>query len=867
MPQGPDAPNQVVAVPALRLGAEGRYSYDGTNHGNGFFATPVTIGTGARAAAALVDGHVHEARASTSSSAGSTGPTWRARSTSRPDGQRRRRDDGNFCEGRARFVLAALAVTAAGASRSRAQAGPGQAGGQTREYWIAAVPVNWHVAPNLRNAVEGEHLHPSKTTFETVVYRQFTKDWAKPIPNEEGDRGIQGPLLHANVGDTILVHFENLDTLNNQPHSMHFHGVHYRPGSDGAYLPGFSGPGANVRPGKSFTYRLVAGADSVGVWPYHDHSPSMDDSIAGGLYGALSILGPGEQPPDREFVVYLETTLDFKTIDGRAFVGNTPVFKRRSATSSSGTCSRSARTTTPSTCTATAGRRPAGRHRHDHGRPGGELPDPLARGGSGHVVLPLPRRGSHDAGDDRHLPGVAVRRRRLALVGASPSPSRARGAGRRLGPGRARSREVTMPGKAFAPGQIQVLVGDTVVWRNADAHEPHGHLGRRPASTPGSSRPGSRSRGVREDRAATPTTARSTGSCAARSWSSRSRSRRRPEPVVSGGRVVLSGLAPTGTAKVAVVRARRRRQGRRHASRRPATAASRSAAASTAPEDFIALREGRVEPARPRRRRAERARAAERRRPCSASASAGPRRARAAVLQRYEREHFAWQDGRPRPARRRVDGRRSRCRPAPAASASSCAAATAGPTASRRPSSSARRRDLDAAPLLGRRGLLDASMPMSGGSCPSHDSVTISPIRLDRDTGGSVPVTRAAVRTMSGTAIRRYGSVANCPRRSRPEPPRRAPPSARAAPRGRRGPRRCAATRSTFVQSSASCRSSSATRSSLRAISRSTSSSGVGAGWALGASAARGFGFGAFGVGGGGLRLARGARTRPSRPA
>ena len=52
----------------------------------------------------------------------------------------------------------------------------------------------------------------------------------------------------------------------------------------------------------------------------------MDDSIAGGLYGALSILGPGEPTPDREFVVYLETTLDFKTIDGRAFVGNTPVF-------------------------------------------------------------------------------------------------------------------------------------------------------------------------------------------------------------------------------------------------------------------------------------------------------------------------------------------------------------------------------------------------------------------------------------------------------------------------------------------------------------------------------------------------------------
>ena len=46
---------------------------------------------------------------------------------------------------------------------------------------------------------------------------------------------------------------------------------------------------------------------------------------------------------------------------------------------------------------------------HPDGRPGRVLPLPLARGRSGHVALPLPRRGSHDARDDRHLPGLAVR--------------------------------------------------------------------------------------------------------------------------------------------------------------------------------------------------------------------------------------------------------------------------------------------------------------------------------------------------------------------------------------------------------------------------------------------------------------------------
>ena len=105
------------------------------------------------------------------------------------------------------------------------------AGGPTRrdnvrEYWIAAVPVTWNVVPNGRNAIEGETFTPDKTVFRTVVYRQYTKDFAKPSATRR-DEGIQGPLIRARVGDTMLVHFRNLDTLTNQPHSMHFHGVRY----------------------------------------------------------------------------------------------------------------------------------------------------------------------------------------------------------------------------------------------------------------------------------------------------------------------------------------------------------------------------------------------------------------------------------------------------------------------------------------------------------------------------------------------------------------------------------------------------------------------------------------------------------------
>lgn len=206
----------------------------------------------------------------------------------------------------------------------------GNASAHTDVYWIAAVPRTWNVIPNERDAMMPQTFTSAETMFQTVLYRRYTADWKAPDPSPQesaGDEaGIQGPLLHARVGDRIVIHFKNLDTLFHEPHSMHFHGVTYRPSSDGAYLPGFSGPGADVPPGGTFTYRLTAGPDSAGVWPYHDHSPSMEKSMPGGLYGAISILGRHERAPDKEFVVYFMQTLSFMTIDGRAFVGNTPIF-------------------------------------------------------------------------------------------------------------------------------------------------------------------------------------------------------------------------------------------------------------------------------------------------------------------------------------------------------------------------------------------------------------------------------------------------------------------------------------------------------------------------------------------------------------
>ena len=131
-------------------------------------------------------------------------------------------------------VLAALAGALAAAAPATAA---------VRQYWVAAVPDHaWNIVPNGQDALTGMQFDPAKTTLDTVVYRRFSTHWKAPLPSEYG--GVPGPTIHARVGDVILVHFLNLDL--NAPHSMHFHGVHYAFPSDGSYIPGFSGRGADV---------------------------------------------------------------------------------------------------------------------------------------------------------------------------------------------------------------------------------------------------------------------------------------------------------------------------------------------------------------------------------------------------------------------------------------------------------------------------------------------------------------------------------------------------------------------------------------------------------------------------------------------
>ena len=56
----------------------------------------------------------------------------------------------------------------------------------------------------------------------------------------------------------------------------------------------------------------------------------MEDSIHGGMFRMLALRGRNEPLPDREFQVVMSPFgTDFMAINGRAFIGNTPIFRAR----------------------------------------------------------------------------------------------------------------------------------------------------------------------------------------------------------------------------------------------------------------------------------------------------------------------------------------------------------------------------------------------------------------------------------------------------------------------------------------------------------------------------------------------------------
>jgi FtsP/CotA-like multicopper oxidase with cupredoxin domain len=116
------------------------------------------------------------------------------------------------------------------------------------------------------------------------------------------DGRLPGPLIHAKVGDRVIVHFKNSlpeDT------TIHWHGLRVPAAMDG--MPGHSQP--PVPPNGTFEYEFVV-PDASTFW-YHPHFDSAAQ-VGNGLYGPFIVDDPSEPPELGDQVVLVLSDISVK---------------------------------------------------------------------------------------------------------------------------------------------------------------------------------------------------------------------------------------------------------------------------------------------------------------------------------------------------------------------------------------------------------------------------------------------------------------------------------------------------------------------------------------------------------------------------
>jgi FtsP/CotA-like multicopper oxidase with cupredoxin domain len=175
--------------------------------------------------------------------------------------------------------------------------------GQTRHYYIAAEEVTWNFAPTGQDLIHGGEIPlPWKgyTVWKKARFIEYTDGTFASPKAQPSWLGVLGPIIRAEVGDTVMVHFVNRTS---GFYGMHPHGFRYTKDNEGAhYIP--AGAGGQVAPGSSFTYTWIADeASGPGpadpssiVWWYHSHVNEPADTNAG-LLGPIIVTARGKARP------------------------------------------------------------------------------------------------------------------------------------------------------------------------------------------------------------------------------------------------------------------------------------------------------------------------------------------------------------------------------------------------------------------------------------------------------------------------------------------------------------------------------------------------------------------------------------------
>jgi hephaestin len=198
------------------------------------------------------------------------------------------------------------------------------AGGTTaanRVYYVAAEELTWDYAPTGTDQITGQPFDAVSRPFmeagprtigrkyKKALYREYTDSTfrtLKPRAPQWEHLGFLGPMIRAEVGDTIRVVFRNNTRI---PVSMHPHGVFYNKDSEGApYADKTSGADRRddgVPPGGTHVYVWPLperagpgeGDPSSVFWMYHSHTHEVMD-VNSGLLGPMIVTARGQARPD-----------------------------------------------------------------------------------------------------------------------------------------------------------------------------------------------------------------------------------------------------------------------------------------------------------------------------------------------------------------------------------------------------------------------------------------------------------------------------------------------------------------------------------------------------------------------------------------
>ncbi|KAL2391844.1 Hephaestin-like protein [Exophiala dermatitidis] len=184
--------------------------------------------------------------------------------------------------------------------------------GTTRTYFVAAVERDWDYMPtgmDMMNevpiedspqaaAVAGHSGQRIGHVYKKALFREYTDESFTTEAPRPTWLGMLGPIIRAEVGDTVKVVFRNMASHN---HTMHPHGFRYAKSSEGLSSAMQMTDGNAVPPGQTWTYTWEAPERSGPgpldppslAWTYHSDAAGTQD-VFSGLVGASIIYRQGE---------------------------------------------------------------------------------------------------------------------------------------------------------------------------------------------------------------------------------------------------------------------------------------------------------------------------------------------------------------------------------------------------------------------------------------------------------------------------------------------------------------------------------------------------------------------------------------------